>query len=132
MGRQSSRRRSGPDAVRPVGCPSCGKEAAIDPEAWPLAGVMFLGLGYAILLAVDGWMAALEALFGRGIKGTGVAVRAVLAVLYTALAVGAWYALAFVVLPHAEAQRWGGPTREAHSAPAEPYRSGHQPPRTDE
>ena len=62
--------------------------------------ILFLSLALAVNLAVYGWLAAL------GAWGTGKAatrnerlVYLFIALIFTALAAGAWYALAFVVRP---------------------------------
>ena len=44
-------------------------------------------------------MTVLEAWSDRGSKGNEILARAFVAVLSTAVAAGAWYVLAFVVLP---------------------------------
>lgn len=74
------------------------KEVASSPNE-PWAFVLFLVLALAVLAAVDRWVTVLEAWFDEGSKVNEVLARILVAVLFTVVAVGAWYALAFVVLP---------------------------------
>ena len=74
------------------------KETASSPNE-PWAFVLILVLAFTVLVSVDRWMTVLEAWSDRGSKGNEVLARALVAVLSTAVAAGAWYVLAFVVLP---------------------------------
>ncbi len=74
------------------------KEGASSPNE-PWAFVLFLVLALAVLVAVDHWITVLEAWSDEGSKGKEVLARTSVAVLSTAGAAGAWYVLAFVVLP---------------------------------
>ena len=61
---------------------------------------LFLALAVAVLWATDQWMAVLGAWPDEEEKGDERRLlRVLFAVLSTAAAVGAWYALAFVALP---------------------------------
>lgn len=60
----------------------------------------FLGLALAVLWATGCWLAALGFWSAEGDKGGERSpARVFLAALSTAVAVGIWYALTFVVLP---------------------------------
>ena len=74
------------------------KETASSPNE-PWAFVLILVLAFTVLVSVDRWMTVLEAWSDRGSKGNEILARAFVAVLSTAVAAGAWYVLAFVVLP---------------------------------
>ncbi len=61
--------------------------------------VMFFSLALAVNLAVYGWLGALGAWSGKeSDRGEGL-IYLLIAGAFTALAAGAWYALAFVVRP---------------------------------
>jgi hypothetical protein len=61
--------------------------------------VLFLSLALAVNLAVYGWLGALGAWFGKESDRGERLVYLLIAVSFTALAAGAWYALAFLVSP---------------------------------
>ena len=60
--------------------------------------VLFLSLALAINLAVYGWLGALGTWSGKEADGNERLVYLFIAGIFT-VAVGAWYALAFVVCP---------------------------------
>jgi asparagine N-glycosylation enzyme membrane subunit Stt3 len=61
--------------------------------------VLFLSLALAVNLAVYGWLGALGAWSGKEVHRVENLVYLLIAGAFTALAAGAWYALAFVVSP---------------------------------
>ena len=61
--------------------------------------VLFLSLALAVNLAVYGWLGALGAWSGKEADRGGRLIYLLIACAFTALAAGAWYALAFVVRP---------------------------------
>ena len=62
--------------------------------------MLFLSLALAVNLAVYGWLGVLGAwTSGKKVNRDERLVYLFVAVSFTALAVGAWYALAFVVRP---------------------------------
>ena len=63
--------------------------------------VLFLSLALAVNLAIYGWLGALGAWSGKGASRDEGLIYLLLACAFTALAAGAWYALAFVVRPFA-------------------------------
>ncbi|MDP9474913.1 MAG: hypothetical protein M3R38_04355 [Actinomycetota bacterium] len=65
-----------------------------------LAFPLFVGLALAVLAAVCFWMELLV-WFDEAAKANEILKRASTAILATAVAVGTWYALAFLVLPDA-------------------------------
>ncbi len=60
---------------------------------------LFLSLALAVNLAVYGWLGALGAWSGKEASRSERLVYLLIAVSFTAMAAGAWYALAFVVGP---------------------------------
>lgn len=66
-----------------------------EPWAFPL----FVGLAVAVLAAAHCWMEFLAAWSDEAAKANEVLKLASAAVLATAVAIGAWYALAFLALP---------------------------------
>ena len=60
---------------------------------------MFLSLALAVNLAVYGWLGALGAWSSKGASRDQRLVYLFIAGVFTVLATGAWYALAFVVRP---------------------------------
>ncbi len=64
-----------------------------------LAFPLFVGLALAVLAAVYFWMKLLDFWSEEAAKANESLKRASTAVLSTAVAVGTWYALAFLVLP---------------------------------
>lgn len=64
-----------------------------------LAFPLFVGLALAVLAAVYFWMELLDVWFDEGAKANEILKGASTAILATAVAVGTWYALAFLVLP---------------------------------
>ena len=76
------------------------EEETIAFEAALETAVLFLSLALAVNLAVYGWLGALGAWSsGKEANRNERLVYLFLASVFTALAVGAWYALAFVVRP---------------------------------
>jgi hypothetical protein len=61
--------------------------------------VLFLSLALAVNVAVYGWLGAFGAWSGKEADRAERLVYLLIAVSFTALAAGAWYALAFVVSP---------------------------------
>ncbi len=61
--------------------------------------VLFLSLALAVNLAVYGWLGALGAWSGKESDRSEGLIYLLIAGAFTALAAGAWYALAFVVRP---------------------------------
>jgi hypothetical protein len=61
--------------------------------------VLFLSLALAVNVAVYGWLGAFGAWSGKEADRGERLVYLLIAVSFTALAAGAWYALAFVVSP---------------------------------
>ena len=66
-----------------------------EPWAFPL----FVGLAIAVLAAVDCWMEFLAAWSDDAAKANEILKLASAATLATAVAIGAWYTLAFLALP---------------------------------
>ena len=66
-----------------------------EPWAFPL----FVGLAVAVLAAVHCWMEFLAAWSENAAKTNEILKLASIAMLATAVAIGAWYALAFLSLP---------------------------------
>ena len=63
------------------------------------AAALFFAMAIAVNLAVYGWLGALGAWSGKEAgRGEGL-IYLLIACAFTALAAGAWYALAFVVRP---------------------------------
>ncbi len=60
---------------------------------------MFLSLALAVNLAVYGWLGALEAWSSKDANRNERLVYLFIAGVFTMLAAGTWYALAFVVRP---------------------------------
>ncbi len=60
---------------------------------------MFLSLALAVNMAVFGWLGALGAWSGKEASRSERLVYLFIAGIFTVLALGAWYALAFVVRP---------------------------------
>ncbi len=60
---------------------------------------MFLSLSLAVNLSVYGWLGALEAWSGKEANRNESLVYLFIAGIFTVVAAGAWYALAFVVRP---------------------------------
>jgi hypothetical protein len=63
------------------------------------AAALFLSLAIAVNLAVYGWLGAMGAWSATEAHTGDRLAHLLVAATFTALAVGAWYALAFVVLP---------------------------------
>jgi hypothetical protein len=63
------------------------------------AAILFLSLALVVNLAVYGWLGAFGAWSGKEANRGERLVYVLIAVSFTALAAGAWYALAFVVRP---------------------------------
>jgi hypothetical protein len=61
--------------------------------------VLFFSLALAVNLAVYGWLGAFGAWSGKEADRSERLVYLLIAVSFSALAAGAWYALAFVVRP---------------------------------
>lgn len=66
-------------------------------EDWAFA--LFVGLALAVLATVHCWMEFLQVWSDEAAKANELLKHASTAILSTAVAVGAWYALAFLVLP---------------------------------
>ena len=75
------------------------EEEAITFEAALEMVVLFLSLALAVNLAVYGWLGALGAWSGKEASRSERLVYLLIAVSFTALAAGTWYALAFEVHP---------------------------------
>lgn len=65
----------------------------------PWAFTLFVGLAVAVLATVNCWMAFLEIWSDEAVKANEILKRALTAIFSTMVAVGVWYALAFLVLP---------------------------------
>jgi hypothetical protein len=63
------------------------------------AAALFLSLALAVNLAVYGWLGALGAWSAKEASRNERLVYAFIAGIFTVVAAGAWYALAFVVRP---------------------------------
>jgi hypothetical protein len=61
--------------------------------------VVFLSLALAVNLAVYGWLGALGAWSGKEADRNERLVYLFIAAIFTVMAAGSWYALAFVVRP---------------------------------
>jgi hypothetical protein len=61
--------------------------------------VLFLSLALAVNLAVYGWLGALRAWSGKEADRNERLVYLFIAAIFTVMAAGAWYALAFVARP---------------------------------
>ena len=75
------------------------EEEAITFEAALEMVVLFLSLALAVNLAVYGWLGALEAWSTKEANRNERLVYLFIAGAFTVLAAGAWYVLAFMVLP---------------------------------
>ena len=67
--------------------------------AIPEAAALFLTLAVAVNLAVYGWLGAMGAWSATEFQAGGRLAHLLIGGAFTVLAVGAWYTLAFVVLP---------------------------------
>ena len=76
-----------------------GEEEAITFGETLETAVLFLSLALAVNLAVYGWLGALGAGSDKGANPNERFIYFFIAGVFTMLAVGAWYALAFVVRP---------------------------------
>jgi len=63
------------------------------------AAALFLTLAVAVNLAVYGWLGAMGAWSATEFQAGGRLAHLLIGGAFTVLAVGAWYSLAFVVLP---------------------------------
>ncbi len=61
--------------------------------------VLFISLALAVNLAVYGWLGVLGTWSGKEVDGKERLVYLFIAGIFTAMAVGAWYTLAFGVRP---------------------------------
>ena len=66
----------------------------LNESALTTAGLFFV-FGIAVLLAVDRWLATLEAFLAKNAERSGMLVDLLLALVFTSAAIGAWYTLAF-------------------------------------
>ena len=63
------------------------------------AAALFLALAIAVNLVVYGWLGAMGAWSATEFQAGGRLAHLLIGCAFTVLAVGAWYSLAFVVLP---------------------------------